>query len=143
MRVIETKVYTFDELSQEAKEKAIERFRYKEYAWAEDSINSLEQFFEEIGCKLINYSIDWLFSKYCHVKYTGEPIDADIKEYFTGYCMDYPLSKNWNESRDIDKCVKAFFNECNEDYEYSNSDEYIIGLIEDNEYEFTEDGELI
>ena len=143
MRILETKVYTFDELSEEAKERAIDEFRYKEYHWSEENINSLTGFFDAIGCKIIDYRIDWDYPNHCHVEYTGEPIQYNIKEYFTGYCMDYPLSDTWNETKDIEKCLSAFFKDCNADYEYCNSDEYIEHLIEINEYEFTENGELI
>ena len=49
MRIIETQVYTFDELSDDAKEKAIEKFRDNEYKhldldyFAEDCIYQLEK----------------------------------------------------------------------------------------------------
>lgn len=143
MRILEIKAYTFEELSEEAKKIALDRFRYKDYHWAEDNINSLKGFFDAIGCKLIDYSIDWKYPKYCHVEYRGEPIKYNIKEYFTGYCMDYTLSNTWNKTKNIEKCLSAFFKDCNEDYEYCNSDEYLKELIEINEYEFTEHGELI
>lgn len=143
MRILETKVYTFDELSDEAKEKALDIFRYREYDWAEDAISTLKQFFKEIGCTLNNFRIDWANHNASYAQYSGTPIDEDIEEYFTGYSLDYPLSEKWNETRNIDECLSYFFKLCNADYDYQNSDERLKELIEINEYEFTEKGELI
>lgn len=143
MRILETKAYTFDELSEEAKEKALDTFRYKEYDWAEEAICTLKQFFIEIGCTLNDFSIDWANHNACYVQYSGTPIDKDIDECFTGYSLDYSLSEKWNETRNIDKCLSYFFKLCNADYDYQNSDENLEDLIQVNKYEFTEQGDLL
>lgn len=63
MRVIETKVYTFDELSEEAKEKAIENYRYLE----------VELF-------------DWYEPIYDMFKDTYSDLFEITNMYFSGFC---------------------------------------------------------
>jgi len=63
MRTIRTKVYKFAELSEEAKENAINNIRDKQgedgYFWGDDCIESLKGFAKHFNCELRGYSFDW------------------------------------------------------------------------------------
>ena len=55
MRIIETKVYSFDELSKEAKEKALEELRYinVDYEnWADDTIEQIKRIGSYLGIEI-------------------------------------------------------------------------------------------
>lgn len=145
MRIIETEAYTFDELSDDAKEKAkIELV--SEYFWSDDAMASLYAFADEIGIKIIDYTIDWSCSAISYVKWEWRldehKNDLSVEE-LTGYCMDFPLIDEWNKTKDVDGAIDAWVNDCQKDYEYQQSDEYMIEHCEANEYEFTKEGKLI
>ena len=145
MRIIETEAYQFDELSNDAKENAkIELV--SEYFWAGEAMNSLYAFAEEIGIKITDYSIDWYCSAISYVKwewYLDEhKNDLSVQE-LTGYCMDYTLIEEWNKTKDVDDSIDAWLYNCERDYEYQQTHEYMIEHCEANEYEFTKEGKLI
>jgi len=54
-------LYSFDELSEEAKEKAIEEYRYsdRDYFWMEDNIQSVIKALEHFGFDVLDYSVDY------------------------------------------------------------------------------------
>ena len=60
MKTIEVKLYSFNELSQEAKEKAIQNHRNNglEYFWNEENLQSLKAFCKVFDIDLKKYSID-------------------------------------------------------------------------------------
>lgn len=72
MRTETINIYKFDELSDEAKEKAIEQYkeRHNSYAWSDEWIDSLRAFAKAIDIRLRNWqispysysSIDWEFN---------------------------------------------------------------------------------
>ena len=145
MRIIETEVYEFHELSEQAKENAkIELV--SEYFWSDDAIASLYAFAEEIGIKIIDYSIDWSCSAISHVKWEWylDQHENDLSvEELTGYCMDYELIDEWNKTKDVDDAINQLLYACERDYEYQHTDEYMIEHCEANGYEFTKEGTLI
>jgi hypothetical protein len=70
---------------------------------------------------------------------------------FTGVCSDYYLIKpieeylknpdpNKTYKELIKYCLDSWAESCGEDYDYTFSDEYVQEELENNEYEFTEDG---
>lgn len=94
MRTIRIKLYKFSELGKEAKEKALENWRYNnEYFWADDAIKSLEKFAEHFDSKLKDYSIDWNNAHGCSVKFET-PYSSD-EIYEVG---DF-FGKNWLRDR--------------------------------------------
>ena len=150
MRIIETEIYEFHELSEQAKENAkyelMSRNTIIEYFWHEEAIKSLYAFAEEIGINIIDYSICWLNKDNNSVDWDWvfvEHKDTIDKDYLTGYCMDFPLIETWNETKDVDDCINEWLRECNEDYEYQFSDENVSEYCEANECEFTKDGKLV
>lgn len=60
VKVLQIPIYTFDQLSKEAKEKALNKYiETAEFYWADDYLKSLKGFAEHFGASLKNYSIDF------------------------------------------------------------------------------------
>jgi len=58
MRTIETTIYTFDELSDEAKENAIKQHRQCiEYPWYSECVDSLTAFCDSFNVRVIDYTL--------------------------------------------------------------------------------------
>jgi len=93
--------------------------------------------------KLKNYDIDWLYPNYNFIQYEGIPTNKFIKQNLTGYCMDYPLSKTWNNTRDIEQCLNSFFEDGKNDYEYQLSEEGFSERCDWAEIYFDEKGNSI
>lgn len=206
MRTIEIKAYKFSELSEEAKNKAVENFggddceyifnkaydSFKAFAsifgvdyW---QISFLEPHRNEYNFSFPDYVIDltgWRLATYIRNnfgfaifkgKYYGKlvydvpkskehPIGArHVKRYsrvfenrscvLTGVCYDdnllspiYNFLDNPNNNDDIEsilnECIELLCKDVQSEYEAMNSFEGISDTIEANEYEFTEDGEMI
>jgi hypothetical protein len=145
MRIIETEVYEFHELSEQAKENAKIKLA-SEYFWSDEAIASLYAFAEEVGIKITNYSIDW--DNYANSSIDWEWIVDEHKndlsvEELTGYIMDYPLIETWNRDKDVDYAIYSWLYNCHQDYIFQFTDEYMIDHCASNEYEFTKEGTLI
>lgn len=142
MRTKTINCYKFDELSDKAKEN-VKYTLCTEYVWMNEAIESLRAFAYEIGVTITNYSIDAGCSANSYIIWDGTPHSRFIKEELTGYCMDSPLTKTWNNTRDVDKCFEELLSNIQMDYESQFEDEYLIEMCEANEYEFDEQGKLI
>ena len=142
MRTKTINCYTFDELSDEAKDN-VKYTLCAEYVWMHDAIKSLRAFAYEIGIVITDYSIDAGCSAGSYILWEGTPHSRFIPQDLTGYCMDYSLTKTWNNTRDIDECFEELLSDIQKDYEYQWEDEYVIEMCEENEYEFDEQGNLI
>jgi hypothetical protein len=171
MRIKETKVYTFDELSDEAQQKAIEKLSdiNVTHEWWESTYEDAKQ----IG--LIITGIDLERRHTLTGKFTLDAIEvaAKIKEQHGEQCETYKDAVSFLAVRDhfidtwpkdendefinvgdldekLDKMEDGFFKTIREDYriilskeyDYQTSREQIIESIKANEYEFTEDGNL-
>jgi len=113
MRTEETKIYKFEELSEEAKDRALEdwcAFLFDSgFAWADEYFDSIKEGIKAFDCDLKDWSIDWLDENRSSVKVsaweTGEDeeerdleaiLTDDYKEKifseggcpFTGFCGD-------------------------------------------------------
>lgn len=161
MRTIRTKVYKFNELQEEAKQRAIKWYRetdsfgYK-FAW-----DNTEEDAKEIGLKIIELS--------AHRNNSGEfmlsanEVAQNIFNNHGESCETYKTAKSFMENwqpifnnymqteegeAELMGMETEFLNDLLEDYrimynndiDYQNSDEYIIDAIEANEYEFKKDG---
>lgn len=170
MRTVKVNLYSFNELSEEAKEKAIENLRDVNvyggwWDWISDDA-------ERIGLKIESFDLDrhlhceispYVSALECAqniVNNHGETTDTykvaeqfldDHEEPFSRY-MD-ESSEDYESSELEDNLLyleEEFFKDMGNEYakilqiqyEYLYSDEAIIETIEANEYEFTEDGEL-
>lgn len=70
MRTIETKLFNFDELSEEAKETAHNNFlnSEREYFWMEENLESLKKGLEHFGFELKDWSIDYYCATNAYLK---------------------------------------------------------------------------
>lgn len=159
MRLATYPVYTFAELSEEAKEKARAwRRDGLEYAWWDESLESIKAFAAEFGVKVTDYSVStWGHS---YVNTDAEPSSfrgrnlkniPDRETFLTGYCLDTTLMYTFHDAIKQHKgdLYAAFLDAIDEaardierDMEYQESDEAIDESITINEYEFYEDGKL-
>lgn len=168
MRQETIKIYTFEELSDEAKENALSWYRGDgfEYHWSDEWRESLQGFADYFELSLTHWEVStcgpYHFRFSCrnddienlqgmrlwkYFKNNGfDPDDCQ----FTGYCGDESYLKPFREfmqkpdNRTFDDlmrdCLDAGFSDWQNDMEYQESDEYCIDHIIANEYEFTENG---
>ncbi len=172
MRTIETTVYSFNELSEQAKEKAIERLYdiNVDYDWWDSTYEDAKN----IGLQIDTFDLDRNrhakgsfnlsapeiaanilrdHGKDCETYKTAANFLEDHSPIFAQYMDEsneetYESSKLEDELQDLET---EFLNSLLEDYsillqreyEYLTSEAAIIETIEANEYEFTENGKLI
>lgn len=61
METVSISIFTFAELSEKAKQKALENYVYNdEYHWSHECLQSLKKGLDFFDCTLKSYSIDWL-----------------------------------------------------------------------------------
>jgi hypothetical protein len=171
---METKVYKFDELSDEAKEKAIENLCdiNMDTDWYESTYEDAEN----IGLKITGFDLDRMNcdgSFLSSASECAENIKADhgktcetykdavlFLEHWNALVEKYSDGVNKNSVTEenvyefdgyADELENEFLKDLCEDYrimlqhelDYQTSKEAIIETIQCNEYEFTEDGNLI
>jgi hypothetical protein len=163
MRTVRTKVYKFNELSEDAKQTAIEQFsdiNVQDYWW--------ENTYEDaamMGLKINSFNIDR--GSYCKGDFTmsAESVAYAIIENHGKDCDTYKTAKEFliqlesfntledgDEEGDYDNEIEELEEEfekslledyriiLQKDYEYHTSKEAIIETIEANEYEFYANG---
>lgn len=151
----ETKVYPFDELSEDAKEKAIENLASinVDYDWWECTLEDAKN----IGIKITELELDR--GSYCRGT-VDDAIDtarAILKEH-GNTCETWQTAKDFHDAvakseedtEDYESLCEEFTYSILEDYriilqkeyEYLMSEAAIIETIKINEYEFTENGQL-
>lgn len=166
------KVYPFDELSNKAKEKALEELWLVniDYKWWD----SVYEDAKIIGLEITEFELDR--GVYCRGKWTEDALDIAqlIFDYHGESCETYKDAKEfiithnqiklafeaksdydpeYEEFEDSDECQELYedFQQaiCDDyqiilqkEYDYLISEEAIIETIKANEYEFTADGEL-
>ena len=158
MRTETINIFTFEELSEEAQNKAVELNSYEqEYFWADDSINSLKKFAEHFNSSLSNWSIDFLNSSQSSVsfsvsEYMEELSEEELKSYifdmgtfnaetlrgdgeckFTGYCRDEDAADGariayFKGERDIKELLEAGF------------ETWHKAVVKDYEYQLSKEG---
>jgi len=159
MRTMAVSVFKFDELSDEAQEKAIDRFREGMSCdfWIDEGLDSIKAFCSEFNVTLSNWSV----GAYSHIEFKtdatnrnfrGVKLSSVDKEAMpTGYCVDsdirYKFHDEFKQTGDalyaFNEAVEAGFKSIRADMEYQLTDKAIKETIECNDYEFTEDGKLI
>jgi hypothetical protein len=143
MKTIEITIYSFNELTEKAKQKALNQYQCEtEYFWDHEAFDSLEAFFNAIGVKLTDYSIDWSNPNQSFIKYEGTPTSQFIPLDLTGVCFDYPLASTWNKTRNVEQSIWALLIDCAGHYEHILSEEYFIEHCEANEIYFDEQGNI-
>ncbi len=155
MRIKETKVYPFAELSDTAKEVAVEKLAdiNIEYEWWDSTFEDAKN----VGIKITEFELDR--GSYCRGT-IDDAIDtarAILKEH-GDTCETWQTAKDFHDTvvkdgedtEDYESICSEFEYSLLEDYRIILQKEYkhlaseaaIIETIEVNEYEFTEDGAL-
>lgn len=159
MRTVTTKAYLFNELSEKAKQNAIEKLYFinVEYDWWEFTYEDAEN----IGLKITSFNLDrnrHATGKFIqNAQYTAEKIlmehGENCQTYKTAFLFIQERGKLDIDEQDeeLQDLEAEFLNDIIQDYsiilqnhyEYLESDSAIIETIEADEYEFTEDGTRI
>jgi hypothetical protein len=160
-RTVRTKVYKFSELSDQAKEKAIEKFRNVnvDHEWWESTYEDAEN----IGLKIKEFDIDR--GSYVNGEFmlSAHEVAVNIIRDHGDKCETYKTARTFLEAVNSveptegeeyenkmmeleDEFLKSLCEDyriiLQDSYEYLTSKEAIIESIEANEYEFTKDGKL-
>lgn len=170
MKTITINTYSFDELSEDAKQKAIERLLdiNVSYNWWQSTYEDAEN----IGLKITGFDLDRnrhasgeftlsanevacnilnQHGETCKTYKTAEKFMEDWQPIFTDYMNKDSENYESNDSEDqLIDLESEFLNSLLEDYsiilqnesEYLMSEEAIIETIQANEYCFTENGKL-
>lgn len=162
MRILETKVYSFDELSEEAKEKAIEKwYENEDYPWMEEDLTeSCKALLEENGCTFedinLSYSLSYgqgdglCFTGYISKNGNTLRLTHNYRYYFASSVeMNYTDSEG-EDIEEVKELKDIYFNICKElekegygILEYRMDFSEFSEHCEANNYEFTEDGKMI
>lgn len=136
MRTIETNIYTFGELSADAKVRAIQDYQASEgYMSQTDAFLSINKLAEHFGGKVSDYSVDFFASSHSSMKFDMPEMDAGTIEEklaalgafnpetlqglgdckLTGYCEDesgidgFRVAFMRYRERDLEKLMQAAF----------------------------------
>ena len=157
MRIIETTVYAFNELSDKAKERAIEKHRYyMEYPWTKECLDSLNAFCDEFCIKVTECTLSDCYrasivTDASPLRFRGVKLkNFDREAMPTGFCFDcdlrYTFHDEFKRTSDayhaFETAIETFLSAVKRDIAWHYSDEAIEEHIEANEYEFTENGDL-
>jgi hypothetical protein len=162
MKTIEIKVYKFDELDEQTKEKVIDNYRHINvedtfwYDWIKEDFNRLGLEIQEFDFYR-NYAKIYIDN----FKDTSESIlqefgdSVGVKQTAKNYLDRYnKIQANYKEDEDIERELEIldeeYEKEYSEDilsylrlnYEWETTDEAIIETIEANDYDFTTDGKI-
>ena len=171
MRTIETKVYTFDELSEQAKQKAIESLYdiNVDYEWWEFICEDAGR----IGLEIDGFDLDRGLHASGGLTMSALEVAQSIIENHGEKCETYKIAQEFlhehaplfsdymneesenYESKELEDDMAYLEDEFTKDllseyasmlqreFEHLTSEEVIAQTIEANEYEFTEDGQQI
>ena len=157
MRTETITLYQFDELSDEAKAKALEWLQQAyDYPWFDEAMDSCKAFCSIFGVSVKNWSLGGY--QYSFVDTDASPRHFrgfTLKEALrltdsslTGYCLDYDLTNAFYESfknsgdayEAFTDALQAFCLAVEKDLEYCFSDEALAEWGQCNDYEFLESG---
>jgi len=160
MRTVIINAYQFDELNEDAQEKAIEWVKNNIHGlcvWHDEAKQSIEAFCDKFGVTLQNYQIiPWGCADYATDANNGHFRGVRLshinrEEMLTGYCLDCDLMHAFHDKfKSTGDALRAFnhaldegFDAWRSDWENAYSDESIADFLLANEYEFTEDGDKL
>lgn len=159
MRTItkEIQLYTYAELSDDAKERVKEWLNSNGHNWSAESMASLKAFAAQFGAKVT----DWEYGPWGNADISTNATPANFRgftlararalpDFPTGYCMDCTLrevflrefERTGNAFAAFNEAMDAGIKEARADWEYQYDDEAMREACEANEYEFTSDGRI-
>lgn len=158
METVQINVFTFDELSEEAKETARQWWRLdcEPLAWSDESLGSIKDFCEHFGVILK----DWSVGPYECPSYSTDAenrhfrglrlsqVDRDAMP--TGYCLDATLwitfydhfKKTGDAKGAFDAALWEAFKAWRDDMEWQLSNECVDDCLIANGYRFEESGKI-
>ena len=158
METVEITVYSFDELSDEAKEKARAWWTDGlDYPWWKDTQESIRAFVEHFGASVKDWSLgsgsgrDYIKTDITPAHFRGRQLKDYDREYMpTGYCLDNDLwttfYDEWKQTGDpayaFQQAIEATICAVQNDIDYQYSNECVDENLRANEYRFTEDGKF-
>lgn len=172
MRETTVKLFTFQELSASAKERAkYEYFASIGYCWGDEAMDSIKALAAHFDGTMNNWGIDWAncshsFAEFRMPEMTEKEIREKLKELgtynrktgkgngdckLTGYSADEDAIDGFriafrNGERDLRELMnEAFYSWLKAgqaDFEWQQTEEQFAETCDANDYEFYEDGEL-
>ena len=157
MKTATINIYTFDELTDDAKDRAREWWRTgSEYGWWTESLASIKTFCDEFGVSVGRYEVGTSCYSYLNTDAENEHFRGRKLSTFdrdampTGYCLDstlrYTFADEWKRTGSPKLAFEAAINEAVDeivrDMEFQDSDECVDEMLSINGYEFTEDGRI-
>lgn len=161
-------VYRFDELSDEAKDRARDFFARNGYIWADYALASIKALAEHFGGTVKDYSIDFYGYYPSYMRFDMPIWDEDedetkwIREQLdeinngscalTGYCADEDAIDGFSQAfeedgtKKLNELMQSAFNTwlyaAQKDAEYLLSDKALSEMCDSNDYWFHENGEM-
>jgi hypothetical protein len=159
-REVTFKFYKFEELSESAKDFARDWWRNTSdcISWNQESKESIVAFLDQFGIELRDWNIGphqaiyYRLSDYDNSNFRGMKLKQFTREnYPTGYCLDADMSiafydtfkKTGDAKYSFEQAVEQGFIAWRNDMESQLEDDYIDDCLIANEYEFTEEGNII
>lgn len=150
-------IYKFHELSEKARNKAIDNWRANDYDDYSDELACIKVFCDHFGVNLSNYNVSaWGVPDYkievSNNNFRGRKLKDFSRDHMpTGYWLDCSLwATFYDKFKETGSAKTAFdiavwqgFQDLQNEMEHRGSDEYIIECIELNDYEFYANGALV
>lgn len=139
MRTIRTKVYQFSELSEQAKQKAVEQC--SDYNVSHDWWESVYEDAENIGLKITGFDIDR--ASYCKGNFTlaANEVAANILGQHGEQCETYKTAASFME--EWQPVFNNYMDESHADYESAESEQKLVDIENDFETNLLEDYRII
>ena len=156
MKIIRVGIYSFEELEDEAKERAREWYRNGlDYPWFSESIDSIRAFAKHFGVSLMDWEIgggrNYIKTDATNANFRGVRLDSINRDHMpTGYCLDADLwesfydefKKTGDAKHAFEQALEAALCAVQRDIEYHYSDEAVDESLRINEYEFNSNGSI-
>jgi len=156
MRVLTVEAFRFQELEDEAKERAREWYRNGlDYPWFSESIDSIRAFAKHFGVSLMDWEIgggrNYIKTDATNANFRGVRLDAINRDHMpTGYCLDADLwetfydefKKTGDAKYAFEQALEAALCAVQRDIEYQYSNEAVDESLRFNEYEFNSNGSI-
>ena len=156
MRVLTVEAFRFQDLEDEAKERAREWYRNGlDYPWFSESIDSIRAFAKHFGVSLMDWEIgggrNYIKTDATNANFRGVRLDSINRDYMpTGYCLDADLwesfydefKKTGDAKHAFEQALEAALCAIQRDIEYQYSNEAVDESLRFNEYEFNSNGSI-